>query len=246
VRSARPSLISPPPAPLPIRPLAGGSLLAAARPAAKEISSPADNEVHGAKTRFQAKSPSTEVLPGGKAQLNEERVRGNRLLLRLFASGCDVYAYVNGNPLTYVDPDGLDRQATGPAMVYTFRDERRTVFFDPVSGEYKEIETRNDVSSRSKPGAGGPYHNVIKYCEIRDFDPAYGTVKIYTGDPRSRWIHGGGSDPNVVDDPWAPQQGWQVTRGCTRGQNEDVEDVCKRIKKWMQDNPKKQIPYGRY
>lgn len=56
--------------------------------------------------------------------------------------------------------------------------------------------------------------------------PAYGTFYVKTGDPRGRDIHGGGSG---LPDPFAPRQGWTPTLGCLRMQNEDGEDLSRRI-----------------
>lgn len=58
----------------------------------------------------------------------------------------------------------------------------------------------------------------------------YGTAFIYTGDPRGRGIHGGGSG---LSDPFAPRQaddeGWVPTYGCLRMNNEDVEELANMV-----------------
>ena len=56
---------------------------------------------------------------------------------------------------------------------------------------------------------------------------AYGTGYIHTGDYRGRDIHGGGSS---CEDPYAPRQGWFVTYGCLRMQNEDIEALSRLIR----------------
>jgi hypothetical protein len=101
------------------------------------------------------------------------------------------------------------------------------------------------VASTALPDADGTYHGFITRCEKRIYGAAYGTVKIFNddNDNRQRWIHGGGSG---LTNPWAPNQGWKPTMGCTRGQNQDVEDLCDKIYRWKQDHPTEQIPYGRF
>ena len=55
---------------------------------------------------------------------------------------------------------------------------------------------------------------------------AYGTFYIETGDPRERDIHGGGSD---LEDPYAPEQGFEATYGCLRMLNRDGEELSQMI-----------------
>lgn len=72
----------------------------------------------------------------------------------------------------------------------------------------------------------------VEQIPARDPDaPAYGWYYLYLleheGQESKRgragigW-HGGGSG---LPDPWAPFQGWQVTHGCLRSQNEDLKSV---------------------
>lgn len=157
--------------------------------------------------------------------------------------GINTYSYVEGNPLAYVDPQGLDRQATGPAIVWTDMSGKRTVYYDPVSGDYFEFESRNIVDSKkSKPNAADPYSGYFTYCEYPNSDE-FGTAKWRTTDDRSRWIHGGGTK---LSEPLAPRQGWKPTLGCTRAQNEDVETLCAKSKQWLSQHPRSKIPYSRW
>ncbi len=106
------------------------------------------------------------------------------------------------------------------------------------------IETKNDVDRRSKPGACDPFttSDVTPRDDINS--PKYGPNGAYidTNDPRGRDIHGGGS---ALADPFAPRQGWKPTYGCTRGQNEDVQEMNRRIRRYKTRNPDKNIPYIR-
>jgi hypothetical protein len=136
-------------------------------------------------------------------------------------------------------------KSTIPAFVYTDMTNGRTWFHNPDTNENFEIQTSNDVTSNAREGADDPYVGNITRCEInnlKELGDAFGTVKIYTTDNRSRWIHGGGTD---LDDPYAPHQGWKPTLGCTRGQNEDLEKLCGRINEWKLGNPNRPIVYIR-
>ncbi|MEC4313106.1 hypothetical protein, partial [Escherichia coli] len=62
-------------------------------------------------------------------------------------------------------------------------------------------------------------------------------------DTRARWLHGGGSS---LRDPYAPRQGWKPTMGCTRAQNEDVDELCKKVTSWMYSHPGERIRYERF
>jgi len=160
-------------------------------------------------------------------------------------AGINTYTYVEANPLMLIDPSGLDRWGTGPAFVITNIEPGLTYFHDPVTQDYFEIPTRNTVASRALEDADGPYHGFITSCLKKMYAAPYGTVKIFNddNDRRQRWIHGGGSG---LRDPWAPRQGWVPTMGCTRGQNEDVQDLCDKIQQWQRDHPDQRIPYGRF
>lgn len=109
------------------------------------------------------------------------------------------------------------------------------------------METRNDIMPDSKPGADDPYWGRITGVEMGKLGDSYGTAKIHTDDPRGRIIHGGGKSKNkeLIPDPYAPRQGWLPTQGCTRGQNEDVEELAKRIQQFQNDHPKVPIMYYR-
>jgi hypothetical protein len=106
------------------------------------------------------------------------------------------------------------------------------------------IDTRVNVARGSRPGAGDPFTtpDVTPINNIRS--PAYGPEGAYidTGDPRGRDIHGGGSG---LRNPYAPRQGWRPTRGCTRGQNEDIQNLGTTITDFKRRHLGVRIPYTR-
>ncbi|HEY5993322.1 MAG TPA: L,D-transpeptidase family protein [Gallionellaceae bacterium] len=157
--------------------------------------------------------------------------------------------YPNAQPPAAADQSKSSKTDTTPATPYvvTNMSSGKTIFFDPNSGESFEMESRNDVTSDSKAGADDPYSGRITGVEMGNLGASYGTAKIHTDDPRGRIIHGGGNSKNkeLIPNPYAPRQGWLPTQGCTRGQNEDVEELAKRIQKFQTDHPKVPIMYYR-
>jgi len=148
------------------------------------------------------------------------------------------------NPLSIIDPEGLDQvsNGTGNAFVYTDIANGKTTFFDPNGRAIFEMATSNLVTKNAKPGAAGPYDGKFTYCEYPENSKAYGAAKWRTTDPRARWIHGGGSG---LKDPFAPRQGWNPTLGCTRAQNEDIKKLCEISEKFLENNPGRSIDYIR-
>lgn len=128
-----------------------------------------------------------------------------------------------------------------------------TTTFDPrpedPNGTPFTIETRNDISRKSEPGANDPYKTgdvrvVSSPGTTKKARDAFGPDGAYidTGDPRGRDIHGGGTG---LPDTQADRQGWKETRGCTRGQNADVIELGKKINEWKKRHPGIKIPYER-
>ncbi|EQA7609604.1 L,D-transpeptidase family protein, partial [Shigella sonnei] len=117
--------------------------------------------------------------------------------------------------------------------------------YDPETGDSMTFDSSNRIDRRSQRGAGDPYTGEVVGCETNGsgISAAYGTTKIYTTDTRARWLHGGGSS---LRDPYAPRQGWKPTMGCTRAQNEDVDELCKKVTSWMYSHPGERIRYERF
>jgi RHS repeat-associated protein len=158
----------------------------------------------------------------------------------------NVYAYAFNAPLFWFDPLGLASLTTtiNPDGTSTTTFDPRPE--DPNSSAFS-INTRNNVTRDSRPGAAGDFSTDDVSVVPRTNNPrAYGPDGTYidTGDPRGRDLHGGGSCPAVTDSQ-APQQGWCPTRGCTRGQNADVKALADRIKDFQSRHPNVAIPYTR-
>lgn len=125
-----------------------------------------------------------------------------------------------------------------------------TTTFDPrpedPNGTPTTITTSNDVTRNSRPGADGPFStpDVNRVPSVTN-NQAYGPNGSYidTGDARGRDIHGGGTR---LPDPLAPRQGWAPTKGCTRGQNEDVDALGEAIADFKRRHPGVAIPYRRF
>jgi RHS repeat-associated protein len=110
------------------------------------------------------------------------------------------------------------------------------------------IETHVKVTRaalKKHPDAGGPIHSVVRGVDNKHAgSDAYGPrgALIDAGDPRNRYIHGGGSGlPNTQAD----HQGWVPTEGCTRGQNTDVKKLGTEITNFQKNNPNTPISYDR-
>jgi RHS repeat-associated protein len=155
--------------------------------------------------------------------------------------GINLYAYVKNQVIRAIDPSGL-------AAVYTDQTNGRTYFNpNPESpGPILSWDSRSPVKPNSFPDAEGPYDsaNIFRVQgPYKDNANAYGPNDILmTDDSRGRWLHGGGSD---LDDPLAPRQGWEATHGCTRFQNEDIQDLVDRVTDFRRQHPGVRIPYSR-
>jgi RHS repeat-associated protein len=153
-----------------------------------------------------------------------------------FLQGPNLYGYVRNSPTGQLDPIGL-------ACLITAEGDGGTgiTIFDPRpegSGGPYVYPSSNSVFPNSLPGAAGPYvsGNIYILPGPHNDDPnAYGpNAIIETDDPRYRWIHGGGLG---LPDPLAPYQGWYPTHGCTRMQNQDIDDLTRIILDWQGVRP---------
>lgn len=149
--------------------------------------------------------------------------------------------------MNWIDPLGLATLETNMLGHYTTFDPRPE---DPT-GQPFSIETKNTVDAnhlRSHPGADGAFFTPdVNVVSDAGSYISYGPPGTYidTGDKRGRDIHGGGKCKGKKGSQ-LPRQGWCATLGCTRGQNEDVQELARRIEDFKRRHPGVKIPYARY
>ncbi|MGE4292535.1 MAG: RHS repeat-associated core domain-containing protein [Desulfovibrio sp.] len=138
----------------------------------------------------------------------------------------DWYGYCLDDPINGRDPEGLETNATKPASLEFDPSTGRMIFRDDT-GSYS-YEARNDVVRGHTPIEDGAYVPDVTPQTIKK-QPAYGPPGSYidTGRKDQKDIHGGGSR---CKDPYAARQEWRPTEGCIRMQNEDVQELSKKIK----------------
>jgi RHS repeat-associated protein len=190
-----------------------------------------------------------------------------------FEAGPNFYAYVGNNPTVFFDPTGnngvidtilnylfppppsppvpsnIAGPGSPPILITNMNGGQpggSTTFYPGNGDPVITIPTLTKPDSHAKPGAGGGYcSTVVGVVYTGGGNRAYGTdgAFINTGDSRGRAIHGGGSSlgPNAFD----PIQPLTPTSGCTRGHNQDVNNLGNAIKQYQQKNPGFPIPYCR-
>jgi hypothetical protein len=122
-----------------------------------------------------------------------------------------------------------------------------TAYYDDRGFIVDSWPSRSAVTRRSLPGADDPYHsnNVYPAAGPHNNNPdAFGPNDILTTDDtrRGRWMHGGGTG---LPDPSAPRQGWKPTHGCTRMQNEDIQELVGLVRAAKKRDQRRAIPYDR-
>ena len=135
----------------------------------------------------------------------------------------------------------------GPLLsVYTDQTIGVTAVVDHQTGAVSLYDSRSAVTRNSEAGAGDGYDSQDSYPTQGPYhgNPrAYGPNDILrTDDIRGRWVHGGGSG---LQDPLAPRQGWVPTFGCTRTQNEDIQDIVNQVRAVKRPFSGK-VPYQRW
>jgi hypothetical protein len=63
---------------------------------------------------------------------------------------------------------------------------------------------------------------------------------IRTHNPDHKDIHGGGRG---LEGPYASRQGWRPTFGCIRMQNEEIDDLSRRILNYKKEHGHAPVPF---
>lgn len=117
---------------------------------------------------------------------------------------------------------------------FTFSDSQKTLkCFDSAHKLRYTLECRNDTVNEGYGHNGKcPPGQYILGEPVFVNSISFGEWFIPLHDPEGNWIpegrgeigiHGGGSG---LADPFAPRQGWVITLGCLRMQNEDLAKVA--------------------
>lgn len=111
-------------------------------------------------------------------------------------------------------------------IILLVKSENRLTFTDDAGERQWECRTDlwpgfNEAGQPRAPIPDGRYLAQVDETYAGD-EAAYGPAFIHVDTERGRGIHGGGSD---LDDPFAPEQGWEATYGCGRMQNKDLLEL---------------------
>jgi RHS repeat-associated protein len=141
------------------------------------------------------------------------------------SGGENLYAFVRNDGVNWLDILGLAQIITDMTDGFTY-----WIPSDCCCNEPRHWESNNVVLPISrivnKETAESPYRSDDVYPvhgPYKGKPKAYGPNDLLkTDDARGRWLHGGGSG---CAQPFAGQQGWYPTTGCTRLQNDDIKEL---------------------
>jgi RHS repeat-associated protein len=162
--------------------------------------------------------------------------------------GLNLYGFVGNDGVNWVDILGLARIITDMQNGYTYY-----IPSDCCCHKPRYWKSSNAVGSwsktKNKDTAESPYSSDDVYPTdgpYKDNPDSYGPNDILRTDDwgRGRWLHGGGRGcPN----PQADRQGWYPTSGCTRLQNNDMQELVNLVSDHKKNARKgdKKVPYDR-